>query len=484
MKRHNHNLSHYVPTTMKMGKLYPTSCVETLPGDSIRSRVSSLVRCSPLVSPPMHPVIVRHHDFYVPNRIVFDLWDEFITQQVTEDPIVLPTFTIDSATDYRGTLLDYLGLPVGNVTTADTEILAFAIMAFNLIVNEYFIDQELQTPRDLMDITIPDIDWEKDYFTTARPDPQRGLDVMLPLGDTAPVTVTTVVNAANHATSYGQIRNTPVPALTSTSVVGAGVDADLLGTADLSSATAANVNQVRRAFAVQRILEKLSQYGNRYPEWLKSFFGVNTSDARIQRPELLNSFRSTINFSEVLQTSDLSGADAGPLGDLGGHGIVATSNAGYEKFIEEHGFIISVMSIRPVPMYQNGVHRHWLRRDPLDWFTKELELIGQQEVYDAEVYAGVGTDMETWAWTDRYREYREHPSFVTGQMRAGEQYDMWTFARNLPGASALNSEFITCDPPLLPFADQTAESDQFIVFVNNKMSAKRIVSYKPKARII
>jgi len=324
----------------------------------------------------MHPVIVRHHDFYVPNRIVFDLWDEFITQQVTEDPIVLPTFTIDSATDYRGTLIDYLGLPVTNTYTADTEVLAFAIMAFNLIVNEYFIDQELQTPRDLMDITIPDICWEKDYFTTARPDPQRGQEVMLPIGSTAPIIGTgslasTAVETRFGATTYPlrtgsagaypeiQIDDNPGPgAGTVTQRVTSGTVNPGTFEADLSTATAASVNAVRRAFAVQRILEKLSQYGNRYPEWLKSFFGVNTSDARIQRPELLNSFRSTINFSEVLQTSDLTGADAGPLGDMGGHGIVASSNNGYEKFIEEHGFIISVMSIRPVPMYQNGINRH------------------------------------------------------------------------------------------------------------------------------
>jgi len=484
MKRHNHDLSYTNLASLQLGKLYPIADYEVLPGDSFKCRANAFIRMSPLVAPVMHPLVMRIHHFYVPNRLVWDEWTKFITGQTTVTPF--PTIDLPGSDAAIGTLFDYFGLPILSGAGA-AEVAAFRIFAFNLIVNEYFLDQELQTPRDLDDITIPRVSWEKDYLTTARPDPQRGADVTLPIGGSAPVlgfgklnqtfptagqnvyesdgTTSTYANAAqinsgnNNTTFY---------------VEEDGTTGNPNVRADLSSATAATVNEVRRAFALQRINEKLSRFGNRYPEWLKSFFGVSSSDSRIQRPEFLGSSRKVINISEVLSTAELSGS---PVGHMAGHGVGLSTDNGFTKFFEEHGHVITCVSVRPAPMYQDGADRSWLRRDPLDFYNRELELIGQQEVLKGEVFltADETVNAETWGYSDRYREYKEKKSQVCGAFRSGGIYDAWSFARKFPSLPALNGTFIECDPVTTPFADQTPDADQLLLYVSNKCYAKRLV---------
>jgi len=485
MKRHNHDLSNTHLASAQLGKLYPIGLQEVLPGDTFKHRSNVFLRMSPLVAPVMHPLVMRVHHFYVPNRLVWDEWTDFITGKTTVNPF--PVVNLPGASASADTLLDYMGLPIVSAA-GNAEVSALPVRAFNLIWNEYFRDQELQTERGEDDLDIPRVSWEKDYFTTARPDPQRGTEVSLPLGGDAPVlglgklnqtfptasqvvyesdgTASTYVNAAqfnsgnNNTTFYAEEdpNNAGYPNFR----------------ADLSTATAATVNEVRRAFALQRIAEKLSRFGDRYPEWLKSFFGVSSSDARIQRPEFLGSSRKVINISEVLSTAEINNF---PIGAMAGHGVGLSTDNGYTKFFEEHGHVITCVSVRPAPMYQDGADRLWLRRDPLDFYNRELELIGQQEVLKGEVFLGVDetVNAETWGYSDRYREYKETPSKVVGAFRDGGIYNAWSFARKFPSLPALNDTFIECDPVTTPFADQTPDVDQVLLYVSNKCYAKRIV---------
>jgi len=192
MKRTKHSLSYYKLATMNMGKLVPVACVPVLPGDSIQQSTSCLMRVSPLLRPVMHPVQVRIHHFFTPYRILHDEWEEFITggKDGEGDGSVIPTITANFSAKSLG---DYLGIPPG---VASTEVTAFAIRAYNRIVNDYYLDQDLQTPRatptaggadTTSPLTLADICWEKDYFTLARPWPQKGPDITLPLGVSAPV---------------------------------------------------------------------------------------------------------------------------------------------------------------------------------------------------------------------------------------------------------------------------------------------------------
>ncbi|GAC77852.1 major capsid protein [uncultured marine virus] len=179
--------------------------------------------------------------------------------------------------------------------------------------------------------------------------------------------------------------------------------------ADLSTAEQISVNDFRRAFALQRYQEARSKYGSRYSEYLR-FLGIKSSDARLQRPEFLGGGKTTINFSEVLNTtSSVDGATpVDDLGHMGGHGIASMRSNKYRRFFEEHGHVITLMSVRPKTMYSNGLHRKFSRTTKEDYFQRELQYIGQQPIYSRENYAQLDADggSDIFGYTDRFNEYK------------------------------------------------------------------------------
>lgn len=496
MKRQKHSLSHYKLTTCKMGQLIPVGLIEALPGDTFQHSSSILLRMSPLVAPVMHPVSVRLHHFFVPHRLTFPAWEEFITGGPDgEDATNIPT-NVGVYTPSAGTVQDYLGVPPG-VTYPSGAISYLPLYAYNTIFNEYYRDQDLVTPVALTNNVPQKVAWEKDYFTTARPWAQKGAEITLPLGSTAPVTGSIVAGAGTGPTFDGPgaandrlhadvtAGNVSFPPAT-----GAGTgyldwgnpDLALSGaSADLSSATAVDVNQVRRAFALQRYQEARAQYGSRYTEYLR-YLGVRSSDARLQRPEYLGGGKQTIAFSEVLRTGNTDDTDPDlAIGSLKGHGISAMRSNRYRYFCEEHGYIMSLLSIRPRSMYVDGLHRTFSKRAKEDYYQKELELIGQQEVYNRELYTdGSADDNLVFGYQDRYSEYRSQPSQVSGQFRS--TLDYWHLGRQFADHPTLNSTFINCDPAVRIFAEQT--QDNCWLMVSHSIQARRMVGKKTLGRII
>lgn len=490
MRRHKHSLSHYRLLTCDMGELIPVGCLEVLPGDTFQHRTSALIRFSPQLAPVMHPIQIRVHHWFVPNRLLWSGWEDFITggRDGTGSTDKYPTVV---GAPVVGGLMNYMGLPV---TTVEQTVCAFPFRAYNLIFNEWYRDQDLVNPiDDLDDLTIKRIAWEKDYFSSARPWTQKGPDVTVPLGAFAPVigiggrsdgpnwpaqdVLETARGAVEYASSWatdGESRvfveedpnNPGVPGVY----------------ADLSTATSASINDFRRAFALQRYQEARARYGSRYTEYL-AYLGIRASDQRLQRPEYLGGGRSTVAFSEVLQTADLSAGGGGAvhqnLGDLGGHGISAMRTRRYRRFFEEHGFVLSLMSVRPKVMYTDGQHRKWARRTKEDYYQKELEAIGQQAVTNREVYAE-SDDGNTFGYADRYREYREEPSGVAGDFET--TLDYWHLARKFESPPALNQSFVECEPSKRIFAEQT--TDALWCMVRHSVQARRMVNRTAHAVIM
>ena len=213
--------------------------------------------------------------------------------------------------------------------------------------------------------------------------------------------------------------------------------------ADLSGATAASINDLREAFALQSFAEHRMMFGGRYNEYLK-FLGINYSDGRLDRPEYLGGGRETIQFSEVLQTG-VDSTDAG-LGNLGGHGIAAAKSNRFRRFFEEHGLIISLMCVKPKPMYHQGLHKMWSKTTKEDFFQYELEGIGQEEVLNKEVYVGHTTPNGVFGYQNRYDEYRYSVDTVAGDFRPGQALEEWTMCRDFSSDPALNDTFVTCTP--------------------------------------
>lgn len=485
-KRNLHNLSHQRLLTCDMGELVPVSCVEALPGDSFRHSASMLLRVAPLVAPVMHAVDVRLHSFFVPNRLIWDNWEDFITGGNSgNDATVHPTITVNSGAGFAvGSLADYLGVPTG---VDDLPVSALPFRAYARIWNDYFRDQDLQSELtidtgDGADTTtntdLKFISWAKDYFTMARAWPQRGDEVTLPLGTSARVAtdVADGVDVSVWSTADGASRKLRADAAFVNRDSGTAGTSDLY--ADLSNATAASVADLRRAIALQSYQEARAMYGAEYVDYLRYAFGVTPDDARLQRPEYLGGGRQTISFSEVLQTGPDS-TDGG-VGEMLGHGISAMRSRSYVKFFTEHGLVLTLLSVRPRNVYVDGLHRSWSRTTKEDYYQKELEFIGQQAVLNKEVYWPHTTPNGTFGYMDRYAEYRHHPSHVSGLFRTTLNH--WHLARDFSADVALNEAFIKCEPGRRINADTA--SDNLYVMVNHNLRARRPVHYAQPGRIL
>ncbi len=482
MKRSKHTLSHYRMVTCNMGQLIPIGCVPVLPGDTFQHSTSALVRVSPLNTPVMHPVSVRIHHFFVPNRLSWDGWEDFITGGEDGFDTSSPPTTQNSA-DPRS-LPSYIGVPpITGVSTSN-----MAVRACNQIFNEYYRDQDL-TPK-VSDTThgIQNVAWEKDYFTTARPWTQKGPEVTLPVGSAAPIFAEEGVSSGSdvkvgNPDNPGDVwdMNSGVPTKLEFGNPDAGGLPNMY--ADLSSASAININDFRTAFSLQRYQEARARYGSRFTEYLR-YLGVTPSDARLQRPEFLGGGTTRLNFSEVLQTApqDASAGetDSKGIGDLFGHGIAGVRTNKYRKFFEEHGYVITMLSARPKSIYMNGVPREFLKTTKEDFYQKELVNLGQQEVLQSELYAEA--DSGTFGFQDRYHEYRSQPSQIGQDFRT--TLNAWHLGRELQEGVTLNADFVKCDPSRRIFQVTDTSVDTLWIMANHHIVARRLVPARANPRII
>lgn len=489
LARNSHSLSHHRLATFDMGYLVPVACLEVLRGDKFIHKSRALLRVQPMLKPVMHPIDVRIHHWYVPNRLLWDEWEDFITGR---DPdLVFPTIEYeDGVTNY--TLLDHLGVPAGG----DHTLSALPVRAYNMIYNNNYRDQDIITEVTEDSLVLQRIAWQKDYFTTARAEPQfgdTGIEIPFSAGevpvrgiglhhDTA-VDPTWAVTSGDVHESGGA---SSAPANTDDNrwhfgsggtsghelvVKQAGATDFLDITADLSLATGGiSVNDLRQAMAFQRFLEHRNRYGSRHEDYLR-FNGIRPSDARLQNPEYLGGGSNTISVSEVLATAEGASTD---VGDLSGHGIAAISTRPYRRFFEEDGLILSLMSVRPRTMYSQQLHKMWLRRTYQDYYQKEFEALGPQAILVKELYGPHTNLVDVFGYNGRHDEYRHHPSYVTGLFRDGQSEEDWHLARDFTAAPALNAAFINCAPAERIYADTA--TPELYVNINHNITAIRQVS--------
>lgn len=470
MKRSKFSLSHYKLFSCDMGELIPISVLEVLPGDSIQHATNALVRAAPLLAPVMHPVECHIRHFFVPNRLMWDDFEDFITGGPDGlDDTVHPYITMSSSTGNVGGLGDYLGLP--DVPTGGVHnVSALPFRAYAMIYNDYYRDQDLQSNIEVAKNSGEDVttsqtllrcNWEKDYFTTARPWEQKGASLSVPVDSTYEavqfVGQTDAVVRTFRGFSGG----------TAAGFTGANFAAsNNMAFAD-QTGLSVDLGLIREAFAMQRFEEARARFGSRYVEYLR-YLGVQSSDARLQRPEYLGGGKATIQFSEVLQTAE--GTD--PVGDLKGHGIAAMRSNRYRRFFEEHGLVISLMSVRPKPVYINALHKHWFRFTRDQYYTREFAHIGQEEILNKQIDLLHTTPDGVFGYQDRYDDYRRAFSSVAGEFRTST-LNYWHLGRELTDP-ALNSAFITCNPTERVFA--SSATDVLYVMARHSIQARRIVN--------
>lgn len=484
MKRSKFSLSNYKLLTCDMGELIPIGVMEVLPGDAIQQATSAVVRCSPLLAPVMHPVNVRIHHWFVPYRLLWSEFEDFITAGPAGTSLPLfPTITLPNPTTV-GSLADYLGIPSGLNAPV---VSALPFRAYNLIYNENYRDADLigeafistGSGADTETITtLRNAAWEKDYFTSSRPWEQKGPTVTIPLGTTAPIEHIPNANVAGGQVWFRNTTNTLETTsgsptfsngafnLTGNTLIPSSAGVDRV---NLSNASAVTINALRQAFALQSFEEARARYGSRYTEYLR-YLGVKSSDARLQRPEYLGGGRQTIQFSEVLATADTTET---PVGSMKGHGIAAMRSNRYRRFFEEHGVVISLLSVLPKTMYVQGIARHWNRRNREDFWQTEFQHIGQQAVKNKEVYGAHTTPEGTFGYQDRYDEYRRTESTIAGEFRTSA-LDYWHMGRVFASDPALNATFVNAIPTKRNFASNA--TDVLYIMAKHNIQARRLVS--------
>ncbi len=472
MARNKHTLSNYRLLTGDMGRLYPIGLTEVLPGDAFQHSTSVFMRFSPMAAPVMHPVTVRLHHFFVPHRLVWPEsegggWEQFITSgpDGTDSQTVPTSLTTGTA----GDLLDYFALP----QVAGASVSALPIRGFNLIYNEWFRDQDLGAVRIPDDKTVPLVSWEKDYYSTARPWEIKGPAVTLPLGTRATVTADGAAGSKVSVFSKTQADWVTLAEIGGDSSIGSVSQPEAAELyADLSDADAVPINEFRKAFALQRYAEARAQYGSRYTEYLR-YLGVHPSDQRLQRPEFLGAGRAQVSVSEVLQTANEAASDRFGVGDLYGHGVAAMRSNAYRRHFTEHGYQMTLLSVRPKAMYTQGAERHWLRKTRDEFWQRELQHIGQQEVFDGELFMdGVADPRLVFGYSDRYAEYRSQESKAVAEFR--DVLDYWHLAREFASQPVLNQSFVDCDPSKRIFNVQN--QDTLWIAAQHRLVARRLVS--------
>lgn len=488
-KSNTFDLSHEVMATYEMGYLYPNCLMEVLPGDTFDTRSEATSRFEAMIAPQMSRIDKYQYWFYVPNRVLFENWESYITGGLDGNDSTVKPYMVSPSGGYAiGSLADYLGIPTG---VADLKHSALPFRMYAKIMNDWFFDENMDTmfienKADGLDTTTNTLlqkkRWEKDRFTNSLPTPQRGPSSYLPIGTSAPVVGngkalglytgvdTTGALAEGAATgNMGIASNAWSDALSSSGNLATGFTGKQIGIttdptksgviADISSATAVTVNQMRVAFQVQKFMEKNMRGGARLVEWTLSHFGVRIPDGRLQRSEMLGASRYPVAVAPVEQTSSTDSTS--PQGNLAGRGIEHINVNGFRKSFVEQGFVMGLVCYMPRTMYSQGIAPLWTRETRYEEYIPVFSHLGESEVKNKEIYAqgssvvdasGNVVDEQTFGYQDRYNEFRHIPSSVHGQLRPGGSLNFWSLARQFNSLPQLNSQFVASDPSNRIFA--------------------------------
>lgn len=496
------NRDQTILTTFDSGKLIPFFVDEVLPGDTFQIDTAAIIRMSTPKYPVMDDAFIDFYYFYTPNRILWDKFKHFMGE-VEETPWMptiaykVPQIKINGTTEKPApdekSILDYMGVPT-KVKKPFT-INALPIRAYVKIWNEFFRDENVDNAAvlksDSADVTykfdaeetetlekdlqnavlggnLLPVNKYHDYFTSCLPYPQRGPEVNLPMSGNAPIywadsTDNPLVIADLKNTGIwkegtgGYLYRTGNEIMTqdykninekARAVVGTFSGSAKLGermTADLSAVTAATINDLRQAVAVQQYYEALARGGSRYREQVRALWDVTISDKTVQIPEYLGGGRYQVNVNQIVQTSGQQTKTDTPLGETGAVSVTPIRESSFTKSFEEHGFVIGVACVRHNHSYQQGLERFWSRRDRLDYYVPQFANIGEQPVKKKELMlTGERTDEDTFGYQEAWADYRMKPNRVSGLMRSNATgtLDFWHYADNYSTVPTLSQEWM------------------------------------------
>lgn len=479
-------------TTFNAGKLVPFYVDEVLPGDTFRVKTSAIIRMQTPKYPVMDDAYIDMYYFFVPNRIVWKNFKRFMGEadekpwEPTKNysvPQILLKSTYTVGLPVESSILDYMGVPAGNIKAPEKEarVNALPVRGYVKIWNEFFRDQNLDNPAVLEDgdeevqyaetgddetqnilnraytggRCLP-VNKYHDYFTSCQPYPQRGPAVTVPMTGNAAVKLyqsglKEEYNGVVYLEKDGTITNLKSIEPGAAWIGGKdGPESNASNTgaffgADLSKVSATTINELRNAVAVQHYYEAMARGGSRYREQIRSIFGTVISDKTVQVPEYLGGGRYRININQIIQAAGKSGENGTPLGETGAMSVTPINEASFTKSFEEHGFVIGVMCVRHDRTYQQGLERFWSRKDRLDYYVPQFANLGEMPVKKKEIFfTGTSTDEETFGYQEAWADYRMKPNRVSGEMRSNyaRSLDSWHYADEYETVPTLSQEWL------------------------------------------
>lgn len=494
------NRDQTILTTFDSGKLIPFYVDEVLPGDTFNVDTSAIIRMTTPKYPVMDDAFIDFYYFYCPNRILWDNFKYFMGE--AEETPWMPTKTYKvpeiiikgtnaSGLPYEGSILDYMGVPTG--VKGNFKVNALPIRAYVKIWNEFFRDENIGNAAviktDDADITYEDSSTDimnlilskaykggrclpvnkfHDYFTSCLPYAQRGPAITLPMTGNAPIRLgnaegnyqdfsgtvemilgVTSANNKSGSVTYGNFTGAPGEKK-SVQFTGTEKTTGETGTggwmyADLASVTAATINDLRKAVAVQQYYEALARGGSRYREQVQTLWDVVISDKTVQVPEYLGGGRYHVNINQIVQTSGQQTNADTPIGETGAMSVTPINESSFTKSFEEHGFVIGVCCVRHNHSYQQGLERFWSRTDRLDYYVPQFANLGEQPIKKKEIMlTGTAADEETFGYQEAWADYRMKPNRVSGKMRSNAQgtLDFWHYADNYKTVPTLSQEWM------------------------------------------